>query len=85
MLLASLYHISIATVRFEVFVHARVRPKGTNAWQEIKLADVFTFRNGKVVQMRAFADRKEAFAGLAPLTQTNKAAHRTLRRSCVTP
>lgn len=35
-----------------VFVHARVRPKGSNAWQEVKLADVFTFRDGKVVQMR---------------------------------
>jgi uncharacterized protein len=43
-----------------VFVHAHVRPKGSNEWQDIKLADVYTFRNGKAVQMRAFSNREEA-------------------------
>ena len=26
-----------------VFVHARVRPKGSNAWQDVRLADVYYF------------------------------------------
>ena len=43
-----------------VFVHARVRPKGSTEWQEVRLADVYTFRSGKAVRMRAFADRQEA-------------------------
>lgn len=46
--------------RIVVFVHARVRPKGSSEWQEVRLADVYTFRNGKAVSMRAFADRQEA-------------------------
>jgi uncharacterized protein len=43
-----------------VFVHARVRPKDSTEWHETHLADVFTFRNGKAIQMRAFADRQQA-------------------------
>jgi len=46
--------------RIVVFVHARVRAHDSDVWQDIRLADVFTFRNGKAVQMRAFADRQEA-------------------------
>lgn len=46
--------------RIVVFVHARVLAKPGEAWQDIRLADVYTFRGGKAVQMRAFADRKEA-------------------------
>ncbi len=46
--------------RIVVFVHARVRPKNSNDWQEVRLADVYTIRNGRAVAMRAFADRKEA-------------------------
>jgi ketosteroid isomerase-like protein len=41
-------------------VYARVRPKGSNATQEIRLADVYRFRNGKAVEMRAFSDRQAA-------------------------
>jgi len=33
--------------RVVVFVHARVLPKGTAKWQDINLADVYTFRDGK--------------------------------------
>ncbi len=43
-----------------VFVHARVRSKESNTWQEVKLADVYRFHAGRVVQMRAFADRQDA-------------------------
>ena len=46
--------------RIVVFVHARVRPLGSNAWQDIKLADVYTFHAGRVTLMRAFADRRAA-------------------------
>lgn len=50
----------VAGNRIVVFVHAKVRPKGTNEWQDVKLADVYTVRDGKIVGMRAFADRQEA-------------------------
>ena len=43
-----------------VYVYARVRPKGSKDFQEIRLADVYTFRNGKAVEMRAFANRQAA-------------------------
>jgi ketosteroid isomerase-like protein len=43
-----------------VFVHARVRAKGSNEWQDVRLADVYTFHDGKAIQMRAFADQREA-------------------------
>lgn len=46
--------------RIVVFVHARFRPKGSNEWTDVRLADVYTVRNGKIVEMRAFADRQEA-------------------------
>jgi uncharacterized protein len=46
--------------RIVVYVYARVRPKGSNATQEIRLADVYRFRNGKAVEMRAFSDRQAA-------------------------
>src|SRR5216684_4664874 len=43
-----------------VFVHARVRPKGSKEWQDFRLADVYTIRDGKAIEMRAFSDRQEA-------------------------
>ena len=43
-----------------VFVYARARLKGSTEWHETRLADVFTFLNGKATQMRAFADRSRA-------------------------
>jgi uncharacterized protein len=46
--------------RIVVFVYARVLPKGSGTWQEIRLADVYTFRDGRVTQMHAFADRQDA-------------------------
>ncbi len=46
--------------RIVVFVHARVRPKDSNKWQDVRLADVYAVRDGKATQMRAFADRQEA-------------------------
>jgi ketosteroid isomerase-like protein len=46
--------------RIVVFVHARVRAKDSNQWQDVRLADVYTINSGKAIQMRAFADRQEA-------------------------
>jgi uncharacterized protein len=46
--------------RIVVFVHARVLPKGSNTWQEVQLADVYTFRKGRATTMRAFANRDDA-------------------------
>jgi len=50
----------VAGDKIVVFVHVRARTKGSTEWQEVRLADVFTFRNGKATQMRAFADRRQA-------------------------
>jgi hypothetical protein len=46
--------------RIVVFVDARVLPKHSDRWQEIKLADVYTVQKGRATKMRAFANRKEA-------------------------
>ena len=46
--------------RIVVMVHARFRLKGSETWQDVRLADAYTVRDGKIVAMRAFADRKEA-------------------------
>ena len=46
--------------RIIVFVHARVLPKGNSTWQDVRLADVYTFQNGRVTNMRAFANRDDA-------------------------
>ncbi|MFL6447527.1 MAG: nuclear transport factor 2 family protein [Bryobacteraceae bacterium] len=46
--------------RVVVFVHARIRMKGSSEWHEVRLADVYTFREGRPISMRAFADREDA-------------------------
>jgi ketosteroid isomerase-like protein len=46
--------------RVVVFVHARFRLNGSSDWNDVRLADVYTFRNGTPVSMRAFADRQGA-------------------------
>ena len=43
-----------------VYVHVRVRLKDRTEWIDARLADVYTFRNGKAVQMRHFSDRRQA-------------------------
>jgi uncharacterized protein len=54
--------------RIVVLVHARFRLEGSGEWREVRLADVYTVRNSKIVQMRAFADRQAAlrWVGLKP-------------------
>ena len=46
--------------RIVVFVHARLRPKNSDEWRDVRLADVYIFRNNTAIQMRAFADRQDA-------------------------
>jgi ketosteroid isomerase-like protein len=46
--------------RIVVFVYARVRPKDSANWQEVRLADVYHFRDLTPIQMRAFANRQSA-------------------------
>jgi ketosteroid isomerase-like protein len=46
--------------RIVVLVHARVLPRRGNTWQDVRLADVYTFHNAKITNMRAFADRSAA-------------------------
>jgi ketosteroid isomerase-like protein len=46
--------------RIVVFVHARFRPKGSDSWRDVRLADVYTVRDGKAIEMRAFTDRQAA-------------------------
>lgn len=50
----------ISNDKIVVFVHARFRMNDTDSWQEVKLADVYTVRDNKILAMHAFADRKEA-------------------------
>jgi len=50
----------VAGDKIIVFVHVRVRLKDSGEWHERRLADVFTFRTGKAIRMRAFADRRQA-------------------------
>lgn len=46
--------------RILVFVHARRLPKDSDTWRERDLADVYTFRDGRVMSMRAFGNREDA-------------------------
>lgn len=43
-----------------VLAHVHVRLKDQTEWIEGYTGDVFTFRDGKAVQFRTFADQKEA-------------------------
>jgi hypothetical protein len=53
--------------RVVVYVHARFRSKDSSTWTEVCLADVYTFRNGTPIAMRAFSDRNAAreWAGIS--------------------
>lgn len=58
----------VAGDRVVVFVYARVLPKVGGSWREMRLADVYTVRGGKIVAMRAFANREDALSwvGVGP-------------------
>lgn len=46
--------------RIIVLVHVRVRLKDEPEWREGRIADAYTFRNGKAIQFRTFADERHA-------------------------
>ena len=52
--------------RVVVYLHVRVRLKGSNEWVDARFADGFQFRDGKIIQYRSFGEREEAlkWAGL---------------------
>lgn len=58
----------VAGDKIIVFVHVRVRLKNETDWREGRIGDVYTFRNGKVIHVRLFADRGQAleWAGADP-------------------
>ena len=43
-----------------VYLHARVRMKGSTQWGGGRFADGFVFRDGKIIQYRSFGEREEA-------------------------
>lgn len=50
----------VAGDRIVVPVHVRVRLKGKADWIDAETADVFTFRDGKVVDWRTFLEERHA-------------------------
>jgi uncharacterized protein len=43
-----------------VYLHARVRLKGSTEWVGGRFADGFVFRNGKIIQYLSFGERAQA-------------------------
>ncbi len=64
----------ISNDKIVVFVHARFRLKNSDAWQEVKLADVYTVSGNKIVAMHAFTDRKDALRWAGAMSQLYKEA-----------
>jgi len=50
----------IAGDKIIVFVHVRVRLKDKTDWIDARIADAFTWRNGKAIQFRTFVDVQDA-------------------------
>ncbi|CAN5340711.1 hypothetical protein BH09SUM1_BH09SUM1_16300 [soil metagenome] len=50
----------VAGDRIIVFIHVRVRLKVETEWRDGRVGDVYTFRNGKAIQFRTFADVRQA-------------------------
>lgn len=46
--------------RIIVLINVRVRLKTETQWREGRLADVYTFRDGKAIQFRTFGDERQA-------------------------
>jgi hypothetical protein len=52
--------LSLLATGSSYLFNARVRPQGGHHWQDVSFADVYTVRNGRVVEMQAFANRRQA-------------------------
>jgi ketosteroid isomerase-like protein len=51
----------VAGDKVVVSCHVRVRLKDQTDWLEGRTADVYTFRNGKAIEFRTFADEQQTF------------------------
>lgn len=49
----------VAGDKIVVSIHVRVRLKDHTEWVDAHIAKVYTFRNGKAIQFRTFADERE--------------------------
>lgn len=58
--------------RIIVFVNARVLPKNSETRPDMKLADVYTFQNGRAIKMRALQTERMHCAGLDLITSRNR-------------
>jgi ketosteroid isomerase-like protein len=52
----------VAGDRIVVFVHIHVLVKGESQWRDGHTVDIFTFRDGKVIEFRSFLDQEKAMA-----------------------
>ena len=43
-----------------MLLHVHIRLKHETDWREGRIADVFTFRDGKAIEKRSFADSRQA-------------------------
>ena len=50
----------VAGDKIVVIARVHVRLKTETEWREGRIADVFTFRNGKAIQFRTFGDERQA-------------------------
>lgn len=55
-------HITVGWNRVIAHVHVKVRLKNKTEWNEGRIADVWEFRNGKVIEFRSFFTAQEALA-----------------------
>jgi len=62
----------VAGNRVIVLIDVRVRLKNETQWRESRIADVYTFRNGKAIEFRTFGDERQAmdWAGVEASGQT---------------
>lgn len=69
----------VAGDRVIVFIDVRVRLKNETQWREGRIADVYTFRNGNVVEFRSFGDERQAvqWAGVQVSDTSGEATGRT--------
>jgi ketosteroid isomerase-like protein len=69
----------VAGDRVVVFVDVRVRLKNETQWREGRTVDVYTFRNGKVIEFRTFGDERQAvqWAGVQVSDTSGDATGRT--------
>jgi ketosteroid isomerase-like protein len=52
--------VMVAGDRIILFVYVHVRLKHETDWREGRIADAYTFRNGKAIQKRTFTDTRQA-------------------------